>query len=66
MMLDERLINDVRRHHSPLLRRIEPVLHEQLQRAKTIIESRRKQVERLWMDLIDRGSLAGHEIEEVL
>ncbi|CAN7335639.1 hypothetical protein [Rhizobium sp. LjRoot258] len=64
MMLDERLINDVRRHDSPLLRRIEPVLHEQLQRA--IIECRRKQVERLWMDLIDRGSLAGHEIEEVL
>lgn len=63
---DIRMINDVRRHDSALLRRIEPILQEQLARAKTIIESRRTQISGLWLDLIDRGSLSGHEIEEKL
>ncbi|WP_426236432.1 hypothetical protein [Pararhizobium sp. DWP1-1-3] len=63
---DIRAINDVRRHDSALLRRIEPILQEQLARAKTIIESRRPQISGLWLDLIERGSLSGHEIEEKL
>lgn len=64
--IDEGLIDSVRRLDSPLLRRIEPVLQEQLARATTIVESHRRSVERLWLELIDRGYLTGQEIADGL
>ncbi|MBY5406831.1 hypothetical protein [Rhizobium leguminosarum] len=64
--VDERLIDRVRRRDSPLTRRIEPILREQLARAKTIIGSHRTSLEGLWLELIGRGHLAGQQIVEGL
>lgn len=42
--------------------RVGKILVEHLDRAKTIVQSRRWQIERLLLDLLDRGSLSGAEI----
>ncbi|ASS53300.1 hypothetical protein E0H36_32115 [Rhizobium leguminosarum bv. viciae] len=64
--VDERLIDSVRRHDGPLLKRIEPILQEQLARAKTIIESHRTSIEGLWLELIGSGHLTGQQIVDGL
>ncbi|MBB4249449.1 AAA family ATPase [Rhizobium sp. BK008] len=64
--IDERLIDSVRRIDAPLLMRIEPVLQEQLARAKTIIESHRTSLEGLWLELIGGGHLTGQQIVDGL
>ncbi|ACE91182.1 putative cell division protein [Rhizobium etli CIAT 652] len=64
--VDERLIDSVRRIDGPLLERIEPVLQEQLARAKTIIESHRTSLEGLWLELIGGGHLTGKQIVDGL
>jgi ATP-dependent Zn protease len=64
--IDERLIDSVRRMESPLTTRIEPILQEQLARAKSIIESHRVSLEGLWLELIGRGHLTGQEIVDGL
>jgi hypothetical protein len=51
---------------SPLTTRIEPILQEQLARAKSIIESHRVSLEGLWLELIGRGHLTGQEIVDGL
>lgn len=60
--IDERMIDSARRIDGPLLKRIEPVLQEQLARAKTIVESYRTSVEGLWLELIGAGHLTGQQI----
>ena len=64
--VDERLIDSARRIDSPLLRRIEPVLEEQLARAKAIVESYRTSIEGLWLELIGAGHLTGQQIVDGL
>ncbi|WP_163925698.1 AAA family ATPase [Rhizobium leguminosarum] len=64
--VDERLIDSVRRVDGPLITRIEPILQEQLARAKAIIESHRASIEGLWLELIGRGHLTGQEIVDGL
>ncbi|WP_172599200.1 AAA family ATPase [Rhizobium leguminosarum] len=64
--IDESLIDAVRRHDSSLLKRIEPVLQEQLARAKIIIESHRSSLEGLWLELIGGGQLTGRQIADSL
>ncbi|WP_167377880.1 AAA family ATPase [Rhizobium gallicum] len=64
--VDERLIDSVRRIDGPLIKRIEPILQEQLARAKAIIEFHRPSIERLWLELIGRGHLTGQEIVDGL
>jgi ATP-dependent Zn protease len=64
--VDDRLIDSVRRVDGPLLQRIEPVLQEQLARAKTIIESHRTSLEGLWLELIGGGHLTGKQIVDGL
>ncbi|MBB3967235.1 AAA family ATPase [Rhizobium metallidurans] len=64
--VDERLIDSARRVDGPLLKRIEPVLQEQLARAKTIVESYRTSVEGLWLELIGAGHLTGQQIVDGL
>ena len=64
--VDERLIDSARRIDSPLLRRIEPVLEEQLARAKAIVESYRTSIEGLWLELIGAGHLTGQQIVDRL
>ncbi|MGZ2484853.1 cell division protease FtsH [Rhizobium pisi] len=64
--VDDRLIDSVRRVDGPLLERIEPVLQEQLARAKTIVESHRKSLEGLWLELIGGGHLTGKQIVDGL
>lgn len=51
---------------SPLLNRIEPILQEQLARAKTIVESYRMSMEALWLELIGAGHLTGQQIVDGL
>ncbi len=62
----EKLIDSARRFESQLLKRIEPVLHEQLARAKTIVESYRTPMEGLWLELIGAGHLTGRQIVDGL
>ncbi|MDR9772080.1 AAA family ATPase [Rhizobium hidalgonense] len=64
--VDERLIDSVRRIDGPLIKRIEPILQEQLARAKSIIESHRASIEGLWLELIGSGHLTGQEIVDGL
>ncbi|MBY5511856.1 AAA family ATPase [Rhizobium leguminosarum] len=64
--VDERLVDSVRRIDGLLITRIEPILQEQLARAKTIIESHRASIEGLWLELIGRGHLTGQEIVDGL
>lgn len=63
---DEKLIDDARRFDSQLLKRIEPVLQEQLARAKTIVESYRTSMEGLWLELVGAGHLTGKQIVDGL
>ncbi|WP_165419755.1 hypothetical protein [Rhizobium leguminosarum] len=56
----------VRRIAVPLLNRIEPIVEEQLARAKAIIESHRASIKILWLELIGRGHLTGQEIVDGL
>ncbi|TDK39129.1 hypothetical protein E2F50_03080 [Rhizobium deserti] len=62
----ERLIDSARRVDGPLLKRIEPVLQEQLARAKTTVESYRTSIEALWLELIGVGHLTGQQIVDGL
>jgi len=64
--VDERLIDSVRRIDGPLTKRIEPILQEQLDRAKSIIESHRTSLEGLWLELIGGGHLTGQQIVDGL
>lgn len=64
--LDEQRIDEARRYDAALMARVEKILVEQLDRARNIIQSRRWQIECLLLDLVDRGSLSGAEIEEAL
>lgn len=64
--VDEKLIDSARRFDSQLLKRIEPVLQEQLARAKTIVESYRTSMEGLWLELIGAGHLTGQQIVDGL
>jgi cell division protease FtsH len=64
--VDERLIDSARRVDGPLLKRIEPVLQEQLARARTIVESYRTSIEGLWLELIGAGHLTGQQIVDGL
>lgn len=64
--VDEMLIDSARRFDSQLLKRIEPVLQEQLARAKTIVESYRTSIEDLWLELIGAGHLTGQQIVDRL
>lgn len=64
--VDDRLIDSVRRHDSLLAKRIEPILQEQLARAKAIIESYRSSIEGLWLELIGGGYLTGQQIVDGL
>lgn len=64
--VDDRRIDAARRTDSSLMNRVETILEEQLVRATQMIAARRPQIEKLWLDLIERGQLTGQEIEDRL
>ncbi|WFU00687.1 AAA family ATPase [Rhizobium sp. CB3171] len=64
--IDERLIDGVRRFDNALLDRVEPILQEQLARAKAIVGAYRTSMEALWLDLIGGGHLTGKQIADGL
>lgn len=64
--VDEKVFDSARKYESQLLKRIEPVLQEQLARAKTIAEPNRTSMEGLWLELIGAGHLSGQRIVDGL
>lgn len=64
--VDERRIDAARQTDISLMNRVETILKEQLARATEIIDARRPQMEKLWLDLIEHGQLTGQEIEDRL
>lgn len=64
--IDHRRLDEMKHANPVILARVEKMLHEQFERAKTILEEHKATVELLSKRLIERKSLTGEEVRQAI